>query len=113
MHTASREVLRLMTGCVVQLREALMCMPALVVLDDLHLLCPAPSQAPEAALSNIGSAALVAWLRDVLREYHARPDGRPALPGVPWPHLRHILGPQSAAAPNKALTPVGHDGLQR
>ncbi|CAK0784927.1 hypothetical protein CVIRNUC_008132 [Coccomyxa viridis] len=64
------------------LREALMCMPALVVLDDLHLLCPAPSQAPEAALSNIGSAALVAWLRDVLREYHARPDGRPALPVV-------------------------------
>ena len=65
-------------------------MPALVVLDDLHLLCPAPSQAPEAALSNIGSAALVAWLRDVLREYHARPDGRPPLPGMPWPHLWHI-----------------------
>ena len=73
-----------------QLREALECMPALVVLDDLHLLCPAPSQAPEAALSNIGSAALVAWLRDVLREYHLRPDGRPPLPGVPWPHLRPI-----------------------
>ncbi len=57
------------------------CMPALVVLDDLHLLCPAPSQAPEAVLANIGSAALVAWLRDVLKEYHARPDGRPPLPG--------------------------------
>lgn len=58
-------------------------MPALVVLDDLHLLCPAPSQAPEAVLANIGSAALVAWLRDVLKEYHARPDGRPPLPGRP------------------------------
>lgn len=57
-------------------------MPALVVLDDLHLLCPAPSQAPEAALTNVGSAALAAWLRDVLKEYHARPEGRPALPGM-------------------------------
>ena len=66
-----------------QLREAVECMPALVVLDDLHLLCPAPSQAPEAVLANIGSAALVAWLREVLREYHARPNGRPALPGEP------------------------------
>ena len=87
-HMATCQALHPMKGCVVQLREALECMPALVVLDDLHLLCPAPSQAPEAALSNIGSAALVAWLRDVLREYHARPDGRPALPGAPWPHLR-------------------------
>ena len=67
----------------VQLREAVECMPALVVLDDLHLLCPAPNQAPEAVLANIGSAALVAWLRDVLKEYHARPDGRPPLPGRP------------------------------
>lgn len=62
-------------------------MPALVVLDDLHLLCPAPSQSPEAVLANIGSAALVAWLRDVLKEYHARPDGRPSLPGKRHPCL--------------------------
>lgn len=66
-------------------------MPALVVLDDLHLLCPAPSQAPEAVLANIGSAALVAWLRDVMKEYHARPDGRPSLPGGPSVSLAQAI----------------------
>lgn len=76
-------------------------MPSLVVLDDLHLLCPAPSQAPEAALANIGSAALIAWLRDVLKEYHAHPDGRPPLPGKPLeslPPMKSLGAPGSQHA---------------
>ncbi len=83
-----------MPACM-QLQEAVQCMPALVVLDDLHLLCPAPSQAPEAALTNVGSAALAAWLRDMLKEYHARPEGRPALPGMPAGRVHKASGTAS------------------
>lgn len=56
-------------------------MPSLLVLDDLELLCPALSEAPDAAGAAAGSAALVAWLCAALREYHARPNGRPPMPG--------------------------------
>lgn len=66
-----------------QLREAAEGMPSLLVLDDLELLCPAPNESPDAAAATAGSAALVAWLRAALREYHARPDGRPPMPGEP------------------------------
>ena len=79
-------------------------MPALVVLDDLHLLCPAPSQAPEAALTNAGSAALAAWLRDVLKEYHARPEGRPALPGM---SVGLVQNPSDAASRRRSMSRNG------
>jgi hypothetical protein len=64
-----------------QLREAAECMPSLLVLDDLELLCPARADGPDAEAAAAGSAALVAWLRAALREYHARPNGRPPMPG--------------------------------
>ncbi|BDA47966.1 probable peroxisome biogenesis factor 1 [Coccomyxa sp. Obi] len=64
------------------LREAAECMPSLLVLDDLELLCPAPNESPDTAAATAGSAALVAWLRAALREYHARPGGRPPMPVV-------------------------------
>ena len=53
-------------------------MPALLVLDDLHLLCPAPGDAPEGLGANPGAAALVAWLVEALHQLHARPGGGPA-----------------------------------
>ncbi|KAK9907564.1 hypothetical protein WJX75_006024 [Coccomyxa subellipsoidea] len=64
------------------LREAAECMPSLLVLDDLELLCPARADGPDAEAAAAGSAALVAWLRAALREYHARPNGRPPMPVV-------------------------------
>ncbi len=58
-------------------------MPSLLVLEGLHLLCPAPSDAPEAAGANSGTAALVSWFAAALRQMHATVDGRPPLPGGP------------------------------
>ena len=54
-------------------------MPSLLILDDLHLLCPAPGDSPDNANAG-GSAALVEWLCDVLDSF--RPPGKPVLPGT-------------------------------
>jgi hypothetical protein len=70
-----------------QLREALERMPALVVLDDLHLLCPGSPEGPEAAPGQ-RAPALAEWLADALDEVLApHADGRLPLPGgaPPWP----------------------------
>jgi len=64
-----------------QLREALERMPALVVLDDLHLLCPSSPDGPEAAPGQ-RAPALAEWLADALDEVLApHADGRLPLPG--------------------------------
>ncbi|KAK9837165.1 hypothetical protein WJX81_007626 [Elliptochloris bilobata] len=49
------------------LREAVDCMPSLLVLDDLHLLCPGDAEGPEAAAAP-RSPALAEWLADALDE---------------------------------------------
>ena len=54
-------------------------MPSLLILDDLHLICPAPGDAPDNANAG-GSAAMVEWLCDVLDSF--RPPGKPVLPGT-------------------------------
>lgn len=60
-------------------------MPSLLILDDLHLICPAPGDSPDNAnASGNGSAALVEWLCSVLD--HFRPAGKPTLPGNPPSH---------------------------
>ncbi len=62
-------------------------MPALVVLDDLHLLCPSSPDGPEAAPGQ-RAPALAEWLADALDEVLApRADGRLPLPGgaPAWP----------------------------
>ena len=74
--------LALWTICVpvlAQIQEALDCMPSLLILDDLHLICPAPGDSPDNANAG-GSAALVEWLCDVLDSF--RPPGKPVLPGT-------------------------------
>ena len=63
-----------------QLQEAVERLPTLLVLDDLHLLCPAESDGPEAA-PNTGTAALTQWLCEVLDHFRDQPGGRPPLPG--------------------------------
>lgn len=65
-----------------QIQEALDCMPSLLVLDDLHLICPAPGESPDNAPAG-GSPALVEWLCDVLDSF--RPPGKPVLPGMRLP----------------------------
>lgn len=70
------------TKCVcvlAQIQEALDCMPSLLTLDDLHLICPAPGDSLDNANAG-GSAALVEWLCDVLDSF--RPPGKPMLPGM-------------------------------
>lgn len=62
-----------------QIQEALDCLPSLLILDNLHLICPAPGDSPENPNAN-SSAALVKWLCDVLDSF--RPTGKPALPGT-------------------------------
>ncbi|KAL3142931.1 hypothetical protein ABBQ38_003216 [Trebouxia sp. C0009 RCD-2024] len=62
-----------------KIQEALDCMPSLLVLDDLHLICPAPGESPDNAPAG-GSPALVEWLCDVLDSF--RPPGKPVLPVV-------------------------------
>ncbi|KAK9802910.1 hypothetical protein WJX73_005371 [Symbiochloris irregularis] len=62
--------------------EAVQCMPSLVLLEGLHLLCPSsqgasPQQAPHPA-----TAAITEWLCMVLDQLHSMLDGRPPLPVV-------------------------------
>ena len=65
-----------------QIQEAMECMPSLLILDDLHLICPAPGDSPENPSGN-SSAALVEFVCDVLDSF--RPLGKPALPGTALP----------------------------
>ena len=64
---------------VTQIQEALDCMPSLLILDDLHLICPAPGDSQDHATAS-SSAALVEWLCSVLDSF--RPAGKPTLPGT-------------------------------
>lgn len=56
------------------------CLPSLLILDNLHLICPAVGDSPENP-NGSSSAALVEWLCDVLDSF--RPPGKPVLPGKP------------------------------
>ncbi len=67
---------------VLQIQEAMDCMPSLLILDDLHLICPAPGDSPENPNGN-SSAALVEFVCDVLDSFH--PLGKSALPGTAVP----------------------------
>ena len=62
-----------------QIAEAASCAPSLLVLHDLHLLCPEESSAGEPA-SNPHSQAITDWLCDVMGQLQQR---RPEAP--PWP----------------------------
>lgn len=66
----------------VQIRTAVNCLPSLLILDNLHLLAPAASEAPEAAPST-GTSALVSWLCQVLDAFRETKAGVPPLPGPP------------------------------
>ena len=64
-----------------QLREAMEGMPSLLVLDDLHLLCPGEAEGPEMGMAP-RSPALAEWLADALDELRYLPnDGHRPLPG--------------------------------
>ncbi len=65
-----------------QIQEAMDCMPSLLILDDLHHICPAPGDSPENPTGN-SNAALVEFVCDVLDSF--RPLGKPALPGTAVP----------------------------
>ena len=65
-----------------QLREAMECMPSLLVLDDLHLLCPGEAEGPEVGMVP-RSPALAEWLADALDELrYLQHDGHWPLPGT-------------------------------
>ena len=84
-----------------QIQEALDCMPSLLLLDDLHLICPAPGDAPGEApdsASASSSAVVVEWLCDVMDSF--RPPAKPALPGMHSSHLPSQLLP-SGLVPTK------------
>ena len=67
-----------------QLRQAVECMPTLIVLDDLHLLCPGEAEGPEAA-PGPRAPAVAEWFADALDELrYLQPDGRLPLPGLPF-----------------------------
>ena len=73
-----------MSGTLLAVRkvsEALGHMPSLLVLDDLDLLCPAPSADPGAPPAPPHAEALVQWLTDVLDAL------RPA-DGLPYPGVQ-------------------------
>ncbi len=76
-----------------QIQEAMDCMPSLLVLDDLHLICPAPGDSPENPNGN-SSAALVEFVCDVLDTF--RPLGKPALPGTALPSALAALSNSNA-----------------
>ncbi|KAL0051151.1 hypothetical protein WJX82_002808 [Trebouxia sp. C0006] len=69
----------MMKHLIPKIQEAMECMPSLLILDDLHLICPAPGDSPENPSGN-SSAALVEFVCDVLDSF--RPLGKPALPVV-------------------------------
>lgn len=57
-------------------------MPSVLILDNLHMLCPAENPATEQQMAaNTGAAALVQWLCDVVDYFGSQPNGRPPLPG--------------------------------
>ena len=89
-------------------------MPSLLVLDDLDLLCPAPSADPGVPPAPPHADALVQWLTDVLDAL------RPA-DGLPYPGARsqsdawplcisgwHLRGLSSANVHKRASAPLQH-----
>ena len=74
--------------CCLQIREALEHMPALLVLEDLDVLCPAESAGADGAATS-ADPALVAWLCDLLDHL--------AEPSPEWGRLP-LVQPQVAAA---------------
>ena len=60
--------------------EAVACMPALLILDGLEVVCPAAAAAGDPGAVDPADGALVAWLVDVLAAL--RSPCRPPLPGL-------------------------------
>eukprot|EP00884_Botryococcus_braunii_P019130 jgi/Botrbrau1/5900/Bobra.0366s0078.1 len=79
------------TGLITQLQGAVDKMPALVIIHDIHLLCPADGDSPDAA-PNPGAATLASWLRDVISSLHQRAAG-----GAPYPVVFCGTAPDAAA----------------
>lgn len=63
-----------------QFAEAVACMPALLILDGLEVVCPAVAAGADPGLVEPGGDALVAWLCDVLAALRA--PSRPPVPGA-------------------------------
>jgi SpoVK/Ycf46/Vps4 family AAA+-type ATPase len=75
--------------------------PALVVLDDLDVLCPAAGDDPEASLHGPGDGSLAAWLCDVMDSLTAAaPEWRAGggAPGGAWPPVAVVATCRDAAA---------------
>ena len=68
-----------LTVVCMQIAEALACVPSLLVLKDLHLLCPQEAAAGEPT-SSPHSEAITDWLCDVLQQLSIRRKG-----ASPWP----------------------------
>ena len=64
----------------IQIAEAVECMPSLVLLEGLHLICPSQEISPQQGPSS-PNAAISEWLGQVLDYQHAHPQGRAPLPG--------------------------------
>lgn len=62
-------------------------MPALLVLDDIAVLCPSSAQESLEAIQDTSGGALVSWLCDLLGSLH--PAGQLPLPGTPGPPPLH------------------------
>ena len=63
------------------MEEAKSSMPALLVLDNMAILCPSSAQDSPEAVQDASGGALVSWLCDLLGSL--RPAGQMPLPGAP------------------------------
>lgn len=68
-------------------------MPALLVLDDLDVLCPAPAKDPNVMLPPHGNEQLLQWLCDImnaLRPPHALPSPGVAISNLTFEQIPHL-----------------------
>ena len=66
----------------VQITEAAACMPSLLVLQDLHLLCPQEASGGEPS-SGPHQQAITDWLAEQLHLLQGPQQGAPPWPGKP------------------------------
>lgn len=91
------------------MEEAKSSMPALLVLDNIAILCPSSAQDSPEAIQDASGGALVSWLSDLLSSL--RPAGQMPLPGTPGSRPLHgiaCMGPTNPAAVLCCLPSAGH-----